>query len=641
VHRLAPFLASVQEMIGQGAMSRADLASLARLLLAMIGFDHAADYDKYKHMTASGLCDDLGVSRRAQELCLANFTLASAFSPLDRISASAFMSSAAFYIFDDEASLAARWLRHHPEKLVHAKLREAIVKNGGALCGFTRVLGLEEEGGRVTSVLVDRAHTGLVDVEGVGRTPRDLLHDDPWPGTTPRDLALVRATLRHHAHVWLAIADDGDPAIADLPVAWHGDREVPASLDDPRWLRVEWADADQKKMRILEDEYVTLGTIDARDVPDKGFREILWERTPNQTPREELERLRKNLERSTHLLHMHASGLTTPPHLPLYVGKVGESCRAFAGICTHFGGRLRYDAAIHGFACSLHGSRYGVDGRRRCGPAEADLLSFDVKPSARAGFLDVRVLRPPRIRADHVVVATDVEGLKQIIRGSPSLHDHPSVTALTRMRTTSVTVIRMVIDRKIDDYLVVFVGFKTLDALFNVTKLQGVQLEAYRDRVHEVIELQLYRDRTVGMLGREDLLRTVKAELKEAYGWSDEPGLLEPIHVAVHREVYTSYDPESDSVRPRTESDVEGLYFAGDWVHPDEGAWYMERAVRTGRLAARAVLRAKKEDPERVPLVPPVRSEWLLRRLARAQGALADRALRAVFRILGVNDEPL
>jgi len=168
-----------------------------------------------------------------------------------------------------------------------------------------------------------------------------------------------------------------------------------------------------------------------------------------------------------------------------------------------------------------------------------------------------------------------------------------------------------------------------------VTKLQGVQLDRYRDRVHEVIELQIYRDRTIGDLTRDALMALIRADLREAFAWDEEPEILEPVHVAVHRNVYSAYDPESEDARPQTEAGIAGLAFAGDWVQPDEAAWYMERAVRTGRLAARAVVRSDGGDVERVPLAAPVRAAWNLRTLARA-GARGMAALEgALAKILG------
>ena len=55
-NRLAPFVRSMVEMVKLGGMSVADVASLGRLLVQMIAFDHATDYDAYKGITASDLC---------------------------------------------------------------------------------------------------------------------------------------------------------------------------------------------------------------------------------------------------------------------------------------------------------------------------------------------------------------------------------------------------------------------------------------------------------------------------------------------------------------------------------------------------------------------------------------------------------
>jgi hypothetical protein len=393
------------------------------------------------------------------------------------------------------------------------------------------------------------------------------------------------------------------------------------------------------RVRILEPLYATLGTISAEDVPRGAFREVLYGGRaggPLKTPPADLEHLRQNLARHVSLLAMHAGDLTTPPHLPLYVGAVKGEPRGYAGICTHFGGRLRWDPGLHAFACMLHGSRFGCDGSPECGPAEADLLPFRLVPAGPEGArLHVQIRLPSRIVAEHVVLATDVAGMRRIIQSSPTLHDASVAVGLLRMRSTSVTVARFPIARRVEDTLAIFDGFDALDALFNVTKLQGLTLDQYRDREHEVIELQIYSDATFGQLSRDAIVSAIRKDLAEAYGWTELPEILEPIHVAVHRDVYTSYDPESERFRPGTTADgLPGLVFAGDWVQPDEGAWYMERAVRTGRLAARAVLRRSGGDPERVRLIPPVREPWNVRMLVREGERGIDKALEILHRLV-------
>ena len=133
--RVAPFQQAMAAMVKQGVLSWADLASVLRFVAKAIGFEHARDYDRWKGVTAGGVADECGVSKRAQAYVLANFSLASAFAPLDRISASAFFSSLGVYVFDAQASLAGKWLRTHPEdELVHAPLCAAIEKHGGDEC---------------------------------------------------------------------------------------------------------------------------------------------------------------------------------------------------------------------------------------------------------------------------------------------------------------------------------------------------------------------------------------------------------------------------------------------------------------------------------------------------------------------------
>lgn len=634
--RLGPIVGAAIDMLKERAMSMADLASLTRFIVTMIAFDHAKDYATWQNKTASGVADELGVTKTAKELMLANFSLGSAFAPLDRISASAFFSTANFYIFDAQGSLAARWLRSHPEKLIFRPLRDAIEQNGDCVA-FARVLGLGEHGGKVDTVYVDRAHRGVISMQDVGVEPRDLL--DPsgvWPHSEPRELTLARATLRHLDHVWLVRSTGGDSAHGtDSAEAWHGPLEKPTSPSDPRWLDVESADGEGERVRLLENRYVTVGILDARDVPTNDFREVIWS-SSSHTPVEEIDKLRANLARATPMLAMHAANITTPSHLPLYVGRCDGALRAFAGICTHFGGRLRYDRGLRSFACPLHGSRFDVQGVRRCGPAEASLLAFRLI-DRDDGRVEVQIRRPPKIVADQVVLATDVRPMQHILQASPALQKHEVIRDLFRMRTTSLTVVRFVLGRRLDDALAMFMGFRTLDALFNVTKLQGVQLDAYRDRVHEVVEVQILRDRMAGILSREELVRTLRAELKEAYGWDEEPEILEPVHVALHRDVYSGFDVESESVRPTTEAGPPGLVFAADWVQSDEGAWYMERAVRAGRLAARAVAKRTGRDPERVPLIAPVRTSWNLRDLARLGQRGVDLLTRTIDELLGVH----
>ncbi|HEY2515444.1 MAG TPA: NAD(P)-binding protein, partial [Polyangiaceae bacterium] len=76
--RVAPFARAMKGMLDRGVLSYADLASVLRFVARAIGFVHTRDYDRYKGVTAAGVADECGVSKRAQAYVLANFSLASA-----------------------------------------------------------------------------------------------------------------------------------------------------------------------------------------------------------------------------------------------------------------------------------------------------------------------------------------------------------------------------------------------------------------------------------------------------------------------------------------------------------------------------------------------------------------------------------
>ena len=69
-----------------------------------------------------------------------------------------------------------------------------------------------------------------------------------------------------------------------------------------------------------------------------------------------------------------------------------------------------------------------------------------------------------------------------------------------------------------------------------------------------------------------------------------------------------------EAKRPAQQTAVDGLYVAGDWTATGWPAT-MESAVRSGYLAAEAILRAAGR-PQRI-LVPDLKRGWLVRCLIR------------------------
>jgi uncharacterized protein with NAD-binding domain and iron-sulfur cluster len=119
----------------------------------------------------------------------------------------------------------------------------------------------------------------------------------------------------------------------------------------------------------------------------------------------------------------------------------------------------------------------------------------------------------------------------------------------------------------------------TSDAGFAFLSL-GDMMPSMRHR--RVIEIQ-YAPDIVGE-AEDELLMHLRRLLPDG----DQAKLLDIVGTEIT--TYARYGLESGTFRPNVQSRWVGLHFAGDWVNDPSGAWFMERAVRTGRGAANAIL---------------------------------------------------
>jgi Rieske Fe-S protein len=61
---------------------------------------------------------------------------------------------------------------------------------------------------------------------------------------------------------------------------------------------------------------------------------------------------------------------------PVAVSRVDGEVHTVSAVCTHLGGRLRWNDAECSWDCPLHGSRFAADGTRLEGPATRDLRRY-------------------------------------------------------------------------------------------------------------------------------------------------------------------------------------------------------------------------------------------------------------------------
>jgi zeta-carotene desaturase len=94
-------------------------------------------------------------------------------------------------------------------------------------------------------------------------------------------------------------------------------------------------------------------------------------------------------------------------------------------------------------------------------------------------------------------------------------------------------------------------------------------------------------------MGRAEVIEMALRELKEFFPKASEAA-LERAHVVKEVRAIFSAVPGLETVRPESRTAVENLYLAGDWTRSGWPAT-MEGAVRSGYLAAEALLKAQGE----------------------------------------------
>ncbi len=204
---------------------------------------------------------------------------------------------------------------------------------------------------------------------------------------------------------------------------------------------------------------------------------------------------------------------------------------------------------------------------------------------------------------EKVVVATDVVGAKSILGAAEGLEPlHAKFSKLTPGQRYSV--MRLWLDTAPRVGLPVFVvteKIKVLDSLTVYDRTEDESAAWVKKNGGSIIELHCYAvpegmdEATVKRL-LVDEMRKFLPELKDA----------KIVHESfrVQRD-FTAFHINMHADRPTTETGVDGLYCAGDWVKLPFPAMLMEAAFASGMVAANKILSSDglQEDPvDSVPL---------------------------------------
>jgi isorenieratene synthase len=197
------------------------------------------------------------------------------------------------------------------------------------------------------------------------------------------------------------------------------------------------------------------------------------------------------------------------------------------------------------------------------------------------------------VPADYVILASDVKGARQIARNSawpaPLTGFAEQLDSLETARPYCIA--RMWLDKPVrEDRMPLYTagGFEILDEFALFSQYQDHAQEWARRSGGSVVESHCYAlDNAV----TGDPQKVAEDSLREASSFLPELEGARILHTELQLlDNFTAYAPGAQAMRPRTETPVENLLLAGDWVRIDYPLELMERAVTSGRLAANRVL---------------------------------------------------
>ena len=297
-----------------------------------------------------------------------------------------------------------------------------------------------------------------------------------------------------------------------------------------------------------------------RDIPDDGKPFLDWLRAHGQTQRA-IDRfwnvvlvsaLNEDLDRvSTHyaalvfresFLKSREAGRMGIPAVPLT-----DLYSAAGRYIEQRGGEVQLRASVESFKADDNGVKLCVGGKE--------------------------------VLADFAVLALPFNTLQQVLPENEKAR--PLRGKLERFESSPITGIHLWFDRKVTELDHAVLLDRTIQWMFNKSRLQG------RNDEGSYLELVVSSSKTLVDKSRQEIIDLAIRELAEFF-----PDVTQAkvVKSTVIKEIYATYSPKPgvDDYRPGAKSDWSRVFLAGDWTATGWPAT-MEGAVRGGYLAAEAV----------------------------------------------------
>ena len=185
------------------------------------------------------------------------------------------------------------------------------------------------------------------------------------------------------------------------------------------------------------------------------------------------------------------------------------------------------------------------------------------------------------VDADWYVVTAPFERVLDILP-SEVIDTHPCFGNLRKLETSPITSVHYWYDRPITELPHVVLIDSLSQWVFNRGKVETGEY---------YLQVVVSAAREVRELGHEETDRRVRKELAGLFPEAKESAIRRSRVVTEHAATFSAL-PGVDQWRPKQETPISNLFLAGDWTNTGWPAT-MEGAVRSGRLAAEALLRRK------------------------------------------------
>jgi squalene-associated FAD-dependent desaturase len=218
-------------------------------------------------------------------------------------------------------------------------------------------------------------------------------------------------------------------------------------------------------------------------------------------------------------------------------------------------------------------------------------------------------------RADAFILAVPHSAVEDLISEEIKRKDS-AFRNLAMLKTAPITGVHFWFDREVMSEPFVSLLDTTTQWIFNKTALYGGASNGSAQNPQRTQYLQLVVSASYNLLpkSRQEIIDLCLKEVRQVLPAAREANLIK---ATVIKETAATFSPEPgvDRWRPKQETAINGLFLAGDWTDTGWPAT-MESAVRSGYLAAEAVLR-KEGRPHRF-VQPELRADGLVALWARS-----------------------